>query len=332
MDHLKILKALIESQGNLSMQEIERMVKDYEAQINVMPVDEFYGLNPDQMQRILYSRLEQIDDVVKIRDSFDPTLLITACVARRATSLIRFVGNAGELILTKKGFLPRKIVYALKEIYLDFEKAYPENIISEFNEPEIYSLRQMIIYCGWLKVRNGRLSLTKIGKAIYDKGLGPKEYVMLLKVWMASFEWSRLDNFHDLTILQASVIFCLYRMHHYQKKYFSCEDMTLALINAFPTILEDEELRRRSYDSPPDYLSIVISTRLMTRFGMYFGLLQKDLRDVEQLEEPNRRGIIFRVMGPQVFRTTKLFDEVFEWVEQKRPVFPVNRPAGVTLH
>lgn len=322
---LKKLKASKDPQASddFSPEELEQILEDCHYKVNAKPIDDFRGLSADQMNRIMYSFLEDIGDIVGFRNSFDTQLLEQVPAVRRAGLLIRLIGEAKEARMTAKGFLPKKIANAVFHESPESDFDLTMALHSESDALDVLALRNMMIKCGWIKVRNQKVSLTKSGQKVYEDGFGPKEFVKLIKVWITQYNWSFTDLYGPFAFLQHTAVFSLYLMRLRRGEPFRASDLTADLLRAFPMI--PEMLPSASFFKN-DYLeglSCIVHLRLLCRFGVYFGL-------VESVNSQTRDLINSR--HDHAFRTTLLFDTIFAWVDRAALPSYTKRPTAETWH
>ncbi len=290
---------------------------------NFRPVDDFLGLSPDEVHRLLYQRFAGSLDIVTLSATFAPALLENVPAVQDAMVLIRRLGEAGSLKATQKGNFPLMVV---REIYKqqtlrDLEEEW--NVASEEDALLVRLLRHALTACGWMKCRSKQFSLTKKGEVVYRKGFLPEHYQQLLQNWIFETNWGFLDGHNPCPFVQHAALFSLYLLSQKAADFTLASDLSGAFVRAFPAALPDV-ISPFDSDTPQAILSRIFELRFLERFCLYFGLLEfkgkrKHLLDGKPLE----------------VKTTELFRGVFCWKlsrERQRVFVESIAGSGGGLH
>jgi len=285
-------------------------IKWLEKSVNSEPVDDFLGLSPEQMHKVLYCPLDEMNDIIWFKSSFERSLIEDVPVVKKTTLLIKLLGKAGEAKATQNGYLPKKIVNTICEKPFD-----NYTVQSEEYELEVLSLRYTVTDCGWMKKKSGKFSLTKKGKLIFNKGFTNADYITLLKYWMKKFNWSFRDGHSPCPIVQQASVFLLYLLNRKAVELIPAEHITQLFIRAFPIALEEfgseamEFKVTQSQKSPEELLASILRLRFLERFAQYFGLIDYVIDETLSYFERNENAQV---------KTTKLFNEVFGFVSPEK--------------
>lgn len=214
--------------------------------------------------------------------------------------LANMIKEAGEIKLTKLGFLPTDLVadiYAqgfIKDGYLERRK------VKQLKEGDVTSItlsRILLTISGLVKKRSNKLSLTKQGQQIIQNDDDLVQLIM--KTYGLKFNWAYFDGYGENGIGQIGFGFSLILLSRYGHEWQSDRFYAKKYFKAFPDLL-----------NVPDSLygdSIVecedcYSYRFLENFSTYFGLV-----DIESGGEFLRKNL-------SVIKTD-LFDKLIkvEW-------------------
>ena len=254
------------------------MKEDLQRQINqVMNVQnncgipKFEGYSPFEMHHILHFTFGS-DSPVQLQKLFDSDYQKIP-IQNQIKYLTGLINNSGEIKLTKKGFLPTKIVsdiYAqgfLKEEY--FERGISK-LYKESDSMSINLTRILIEIARLTKKRNGKLSLTKTGEKIISSNH------MLLKTiidaFTTKFNWAYYDANGENKIGQLGFGFSMILLNKYGSEKRLDRFYANKYFEAFPSLMENNS---STGIIPKEKHSInCYSLRTFDRFLNYFGLIK----------------------------------------------------------
>jgi hypothetical protein len=179
--------------GNLSMEELNNLMAEYQRKMNSEPLDDFDGLSPEEMTVLLHAPFTPgaiLQFGKGMEDHLDKVPIF-----KLSELLLAEIRNAGTLKLTPKGNLPVRICELL--YHQDLIKWKYQVYVKKVTEDEIpylWPLKQHLLNQGIVKKRNNALSLTKLG----EKFMGDTKtirFTSLLNYFTSSFHWG---NFHGL--------------------------------------------------------------------------------------------------------------------------------------
>ena len=267
---------------------------------NRKPVEEFFGINPEQMHRMLNRPYDGTSDIVDFNVGLPPNEFQPIPAVKRVLVFLNALSGWEPVKATKKGNLSLGFSRELAErIYANERFPWFRKIMSEEDMIEVLSLRHILTMCGWIKKRKGAFSLTKNGRAIIDGGFEGKHYFRLLKIFTTKFNWAFQDRYPEFYIIQQSFLFSLYLLKKKAIDYVEGRTIANCLIDAYPQVLAEVN---KAYKPPYEIVGDCIELRTLKRLGVYFGFL---------LEKSEKRKDIYR---DQLFvKTTDFFRRFISW-------------------
>ncbi|MCK9271506.1 MAG: hypothetical protein RBR47_10425 [Bacteroidales bacterium] len=290
-------------------EELQRHLEKMMLTMNRRSKPEFEGYSPEEMAAILHSVFHQ-KSPIQLKHLTDADCERIP-IFNQVKYLAERIAEKGEIQLTKKGFLPVKVVadlYAqgfIKDDYIDsgLYKLYKETDSLAINLAHI-----LLKISGLTKRPRGKLSLTKAGeKIITDNN---KLLQLIFNKFTTKFNWAYFDGFGQNDVGQLGVGFTLILLskygsekrpdHFYAEKYF----------RAFPALLTSTA--PSIYDDLPTDFNSCYSVRTFSRFLNFFGLVDT--------EPDDKQGLLVR----NYFVTkTSLFDKFIQ-IAPPNPNFSLN--------
>ena len=290
--------------------------------VNFLPLDDFLGLSPDEVNRLLYQPFEETSDIVVLNNTFREELLNHVPVIQDARLLISRIGESGELKATQKGNLPLKLVQELHKIQCrrDYEEEW--HVGSEEEAPLIQLLRYVVTSCGWIKFRDKKFYLTKKGEKLRDKNFSPQDYHQLMQFWLRKLNWGYLDRYDPCPIVQHAFLFSLYALSQKASDFVEAQTLGELFLRAFPAAVDEVKPHPYYQDKPEQIVSNIYCLRFIEGFCLYFDLLQTK----------EKRAALLR-KAPLEVKTTQLFHAAFQWkVSEKRQRVFIDSVNSEHLH
>ncbi len=292
------LHNLIDGRSFDSVEELQSLVDQHYHKKNSAPVDEFHGLSPEQMHRLLYMPFESPELV-----TFPPVLQVEpkSKAALLLSMLVEEIGEEG-IKLTAGGNLGQKFCQETSKSYY---KQYPESMMlrlsvrTEANFEPLHTIRLTAQLAGLVRKYKGHLVLTKKCVKALERDRVRELYPLLMHSYIQKFNWGYRDGYGEFGLIQQSFLFTLYLLHKYGTRWRPATFYSDNFLRAFPMILQEIEPRR--YESSDDTLQQVYILRVLHRFAGFFGLV-----DIEPVSEDSMKRE-YRV------RATALLNEVVEW-------------------
>lgn len=253
------------------------------------------GLSPKQMHRLLwYPLMEQ--SWLGFRPNLSKETLLRMPVIRVLFALLEHLDAEGEVKLTKKGNLPRKLV---QELYV---VARPPVLFLEAklpaSEDDWFTLGDIhfgICNLRWGKKRKGKLSLTAQGRKVLA---GPPQELCEAFIHFHLFELKMglADGYPDSDSLQSLLPYSIFLLHKYGETPMDEGVYGRKLLEAFPLL--QQEFRGNTYRSAEEVFVAVHTLRVFDRcFKLYDWATASDR---------------YHFNEPRNWAATDLFYELFE--------------------
>jgi predicted transcriptional regulator len=234
-------------------------------------ISEFEGYSAIEMESILYEPFEKNSPIQLLKMS--EAEYNNVPILNQIKYFLKLIEREGELRLTAKGFLPRKIVF---EIYNQkFLKEAEEGVGRIYRETDLIHVnltRILSQLSGIVKKRNNKLSLTKKGKEeLYDNHRLLKN---ILRTFGIKFNWAYHEGYGDNYVGQFGFGFSLILLSKYGNKKRLDSFYSDKYFRAFPMLLND--VQSTQYSTKMEVALASYSLRTFNRFLRYFGLIKID--------------------------------------------------------
>ena len=282
-----------------SIEEANAFVRQFMDKKNKTPQLDFLGLSADQMHRLLYSPLEDLEDIIRFNHGLGPEAFKDIPVVKNVIYFLTRLEDLGPVKATAKGNLPLAFAKELHSYFNRPSRQYHFQIRSEEESVLVNSLRHILTMCGWIKKVNNRFSLTKKGRAIQQTVFAETHFFALLKIFARSFNWAFMDASYEFRFIQTACVFSLYMLHLKAGDYTDEDILMDYFIRAFPMVLSETE--GSMYIDPEDLLKISFSLRFLERFCEYFGFIDVKRENVSD----------FRLK--LIVKRSSFFDKYIDW-------------------
>ncbi|CAN5155984.1 hypothetical protein BH23BAC2_BH23BAC2_21860 [soil metagenome] len=255
------------------LEKLQKLIDETMREQNTRRIPEFEGYSPAEMHHILHFTYGEVSPIkLQILSNPDYKKIPLFNLVKYLTYLI---AKNGEIKLTKKGYLPVKIVSDLYQQGFMKEEHIESGFTKLYKETDSMSVNLARIIpdlAGLTKKRNGKLSLTKKGeKTIQD------DFQLLstiLETFTNKFNWSYYDGYGENQIGQLGFGFTLILLSKFGKEKRLDSFYAGKYFDAFPMLLESLE---PSYGTLENYSRKCYSIRTFDRFLVYFGLIRIDV-------------------------------------------------------
>jgi hypothetical protein len=253
-----------------SLNEVQEFVGRHTQQLNQRPLDEFHGLSPEQMHRLLHFPFAS-PELVRL-----PEVLTTSPTAPIVTLLGMLLEAIGEKGLkpTAKGNLPQKfcreaaLTYWGEEVYRENTRFGGINREEDFSDLHITRLTAEL--AGLIRKYKGRFILSRNCRALLTgKGLAAL-YPRLFTAYAEQFNWSYRDRYPELRFIQTAFLFTLYLLMRYGDTWRPHEFYEGSFLRAFPMLLD--ELPQHAVFTPEEEVRRCYTWRTLVHFLGFFGL------------------------------------------------------------
>ena len=275
---------------------IERHVQ----QRNQESLDEFHGLSPEQMHRMLHFPFAS-PELIRFPEVLDtnPTAPIVTLIGM----LLEAIGDNG-LKPTAKGNLPQKFCREAALAYWG-EKVYGEKtrfggINREEDFSDLHITRLVAELAGLIRKYKGRFILSRnCRELLSERGLTAL-YPRLFTAYVEQFNWSYRDRYPELRFIQTAFPFALYLLMRFGDTWRPHQFYEDSFLRAFPMLVD--ELPQHEIFTPEEELRRCYSWRTLVHFVGFFGLAT-----VETVSD-NRFCHEYRVKGLPLLHETVRFD------------------------
>lgn len=242
---------------------------------NHRPVPDFEGYSPVEMHQILHFPFgaESPIKIQKLRDAdYDRIPMLN-----QIKYLLNLMDQSGHLNLTKKGYLPTKVVSGLYNQGFIKDELIEKGISKLYKETDsniIHLTKILIDISGLVKKRHGKMSLTKSSaKMISDND---ELLRLILSTFAEKFNWAYFDGYGENKIGQLGVGFSLILLSKYGNEQRSESFYAEKYFKAYPFLLNSIY---PSYGTIESYSTRCYSLRTYERFLKYFGLIEIEERE-----------------------------------------------------
>ncbi|NOY64257.1 MAG: hypothetical protein GXO97_02485 [Nitrospirae bacterium] len=266
----KGLEKFIANKKFNSLEEVQAAVDEFTRQYNNTPLDDFCGLSPNEMWRILYHPFNS-PEVVDF--NLDAQVPQDAPRLKLLLRLLQKIDESEGIKSTAKGNLPRNLCRELeKEYYNEEDYSHIRSLgalMSEMEFVELHVVRIIAVMAGYIRKYRKRFVVTKRGKLLLKHGITAKEFLHILRVYTRDFNWAYSDGYPEFPIIQNSFLFTLYLLKKFGDRYSEPEFYSSLFIKAYPDVLE--EATNPLYTSPEKDVKGCYEFRALRRFAIEFG-------------------------------------------------------------
>lgn len=244
---------------------LNRFLNDMITIQNTTSIAKFNGFTAEQMFQMINSPLGK-ECPVQLR-KLSNSEIEEIPFLKQALYLLRSLSEK-ELKLTPQGYIPPKLVTTLYEMGLpDNSDYYKQKMESRVEVVQV--LRIALKECGFIKVRDGKMSLTTKGGRII------KDYNALLYALMVfllfDFNTGYFDIYQDIEIGNVGRLYSLWLLHHYgdiwrQKNFYAD-----AYFKAFSGLSPSACYEFRTFDRVFHYIGLCDINQTKEDRGFDFG-------------------------------------------------------------
>ena len=263
------LHTALEGQQFSSLEEAQIFLEQVTQQQNRRPVDEFHGLSPEQMHRMLNFPFAS-PGLVRF-----PEVLGDAPTAPILTLFELLTDAIGEQGLkpTAKDNLPRNfcreaaLAYWGEQRYR--EKTHFGGINREEDFADLHVTRLVAELAGLIRKYKGRFILSRDCRRLLAEGGLTAIYPKLFKAYVEQFNWG-YSGYPELRFIQSAFLFTLYLLARYgdtSRPQVFYED---AFLGAFPRLLD--EVPQSQVFSPDETVRRGYTWRSLVHFTDFLGL------------------------------------------------------------
>jgi hypothetical protein len=290
------LDDLLKGKSFGSLDEVNAFLHLQMQQRNIAPLDDFHGLSPEQMHRLLHFPF----DTPALAEFPPQAGTPEAPILTLFTMLITAIGADG-LKTTATGNLPRNFCREAARTYLGDEEYQRWSRHGELkSEPEFGELhvtRLVAELAGLIRKFKGKFILSKECRKLLAGEGASACYLRLFRAFVQKYNWAYEDHWGEIPFLQQSFLFSLYLLEKYGGDWRPNSFYEDCFLLAFPNLIPQVQTVANYY-TPEQVVRLSYSTRVLDRFAVFMGLVILDRPKTDRYSE-----------GFQV-RRLPLFDQV----------------------
>ncbi len=260
---------------------------------NASPVADFEGLSPNEMSQLLYRPLEE-GSPVQYESAVTNETLGKLPFFRLFRIYLEQIDKEGELKLTARGNLPRKLVRGLYETKLIPEDVIESGIVKLNKEADsivIQNLKLIGDLSGITKRRNNKLSLTKKGENWYHSEKQFELFKQIFETNILKFNLGYHDGYPQEGGVQQVLPYTLYLLLKFGGEQRTAAFYGEKVLTAFPHLLRSFGT---GWSPPEDQFQRCYRVRTHERCLAYYGFVEVQgerfsddiqLRDTELLRK-----------------------------------------------
>ena len=267
----------------MTIQNLQELNDELQALANIKnqtPVEEFDGLSPTDMVRLLYKPIDDKDSIVRLNTNIQNEQLSSAKFVHDILKYLTLIKEQQPLQLTKQGYLPPALCHTLAELkMLEHDNWWYEDkkqkVVKEVNFYYIGLLNMLPLQFGLVRKRNNSLTLTKIGESFLLGKPLIELYNYLLVYYVKKFNWGYSDLYPDAPLIQQGILFMIHIIQKYGNEFRNKSFYFEKFQQAFPSVLRDFE-ESNGYSTPEERFGNCIHARVFERFLKRFGLIETE--------------------------------------------------------
>ena len=280
-DMSETLRKVLEGRQFNSLEEAQAFLDQITQQQNRRQLDEFHGLSPEQMYRMLNFPFTS-PELVHFPEVLD--LIPAAPILTLFELLTNAIGEQG-LKPTVKGNLPRNFCREAALAYWG-EQQYQENtrfggINREEDFDDLHVTRLVAGLAGLIRKYKGRFILSRDCRRLLAGDGMTAIYPRLFRAYVEQFNWAYRDGYPELRFMQSAFLFTLYLLTRYGNAWRPQGFYEDAFLGAFPRLLD--EVPPSQVFSPDETVRRAYTWRSLVRFAGFLGLATVEPASDERL-------------------------------------------------
>lgn len=295
---LEELRRRMEGQTFASLEELQSFTDRFMRERNQAPLEDFQGLSPEQMHRILdlpFDSPELVTHAPVVGGNPEAPILTLFCLLSEA------IGREG-LKPTAAGNLPRNVCRQAASVYRGDNAIRDDAPIAAINREEdffdLHVTRRVAELAGLIRRYRGRIIVSRECRALLaDHGLGGI-YPRLLHSYIRAFNWAYRDGYPNLGFIQRSFLFTLYLLNRHGGGWLPAVYYEDAFLRAFPGVLS--EMTPDPYFEPERTVRKCYTWRALVNFGAFLGLA--DVEPISEIGNDRRYRVRKRPLLDEVVR------------------------------
>ncbi len=294
-----------------SKEEADFFLNNYMSQQNNRGIKDFLGISPSQMMRITSGDLEEIEDVVTLNEKLTNKDVASVPIMQHLDYLLSlYKENDYILELTAKGNYRPYLVKQFNAHFFSDDK-YLCNIDRENKSWALGLIHTILLDLEYIDDHSNRSSgksrLKEEGLMLLNKNSHVELYLEVLDYLLYDLDWvDQLREgfkFEEFSHIQNSAVFSLFLLKKLAANFTDRETIYDAYVKAFPDFDPSQ-----GSEKPLTLFPLIYNILLVNDFCLPLGLVELEER------EQTLKGYPAEVL----FKTTKLFQKLFQWHVGKR--------------
>lgn len=266
------LERLLNGENFSSLEEANAFLSRHMLQRNQAPRDDFHGLSPEQMHRVLNFPFDT-PDLVTFPAHIDPAP--HAPIMTMFNLLAEAIGEGVKATVT--GNLPRKLCQDAVLAFLG-EEEYQKKIRfapirSEKDFFDLHVTRIVAEQAEFLLLERGKFILSPQYRHLSAQHGAGGVYPRLFRAFVDGYNWGYRDRWPEIPMIQQSFLFTLYLLQKYGEKWRPNSFYQDCFLQAFPMLLDTVQ-PMGNFFSAEFVLLNCYSLRSLEGFAEFLGLVE----------------------------------------------------------
>lgn len=217
--------------------EIEFLLKDNR------PLEEYDGLSRSEMRYLIHNPFSS-NSPLKIEKEISDRILNQIPILKPVEFLLDRLIQSKRIRLTKKGYLPTKLVREIYDVVLLKDELIEMNFIrlySEMSSEKVHITREISEICGFVENENNKLIINTDWKNYYINKNRSKIFRRMFIGFTLHFNWSKIGFCTNQNTGQCGFAYTLYLLSKYGRNFKPLSFYIDKYVKAFP--FSQEELR-----------------------------------------------------------------------------------------
>lgn len=240
---------------------------------NNKPLDDFDGLSPNQMHRLIYSPFEG-DSIIKFKQDTENGIFSDCPVFLIARDILNLLSDNHCIKLTSIGNLSPKLVQSIYDKGYLHDELIDIGVIKLRTEADwliLHDIKLLLSMAGLVRKSNNKFFSTKKASKILEESSENKLYFELLRAYCLKFSWANNDHYKSSKIGQQGFIYILYLLKKYGRSYRESTFYGKKYFRAFPRL--HTNVNSLLLDQTIDKANC-LEVRFFERFCKWFGLAE----------------------------------------------------------
>lgn len=266
------------------------------------PLEEYNGLSRSEMRYLIHSPFSS-NSPLKIEREISDRILNQVPFLKPIEFLLDRMIQSKRIRLTKKGYLPTKLVKEIYDAVRVKDRLIEMNLIrlySEMSSEAVHITREISEICGFIENENNKLIINTDWKNYYINKERSKIFRRILIGFALHLDWSKIGFCTNPNTGQIGFAYTLYLLSKYGKNFKPLAFYIDKYVKAFP--FSQEELRPVIMDvCMADSFYSSFQTRTVEGFLLNFNLI-----DYQFIEKRHSERTL-------MIKKSRIFDKIIKY-------------------